>query len=260
MRVMGSAVGMQWIGTAGHGALCRELLARFVHMSLARDDHQRAIQRGDQALMSHAREQRGEYTAHGDGAGRGVHQHASMSDDPAFDTFFRRHEQPLYGYLRRLLPSDDAAMDVAQEAFFRAWKHFEQIHAYERPEAWLYRVATNLALSQLRRRKPLSFTQAFHRAGAETGSGDGGEDESVADPLDMEDELATRDLINRALLRLPERQRAALLLHIVQGFSCEEVAEMLDTSAANVRQMLARGRARFRLLYSEAVDEHGQIG
>ncbi|HLJ82398.1 MAG TPA: RNA polymerase sigma factor [Ktedonobacterales bacterium] len=175
-----------------------------------------------------------------------------QSEDPTFDAFFRRHEQPLYGFLRRMLPTHEVAVEVAQEAFFRAWTHFTEVRAYERPEAWLYRVATNLAISHLRRRQPLAFAQVFRRAGADEEGGDGGEEDALADPLDMEGDTAARDLINRVLLRLPERQRAALLLRTVYGFSGEEIAEMLGISVANARQVLRRGRERFRQFYEEA--------
>lgn len=182
-----------------------------------------------------------------------------QSEDPAFDAFFRRHEQPLYGYLRRMLPTREIAVEVAQEAFFRAWTHFTEVRAYERPEAWLYRVATNLAISQLRQRRPLTFAQVFRRADADEADGDSGEEEALADPLDMEGDTAARDLINRVLLRLPERQRAALLLRAVHGFTGDEIAEMLGISVANARQVLSRGRERFRQLYEEAERAGGEM-
>ena len=50
----------------------------------------------------------------------------------SFDQFYSRHEQPLYGYLRRLLPSHEIAVEIAQETFFRAWRHFDALSAYER--------------------------------------------------------------------------------------------------------------------------------
>lgn len=159
------------------------------------------------------------------------------------------NEQPLYGYLRRLLPSDDLAQEIALEAFFRAWSHFETIREYERPEAWLYRVATNLALSHLRRRQPLSFSHAFSRASASVDGDETADDEILADPLDVERQALERDAINRALRLMPERQRAALLLRAVHGFTSEEVADALGVTVQNARQILSRGRERFRRLY-----------
>lgn len=177
---------------------------------------------------------------------------------PGFDAFFERYEQPLYGYLRRMLPSDESALEIAQEAFFRAWQHFDELRCYDRPEAWLYRVATNLAISHLRRKRAFSFSQIFKRSGTESDPSElVGEHELLADSLDLERQTAERDLIVRVLQRLPERQRAALLLRAVYGHSCAEVAQTLDISLPNARQTLSRGRERFRRLYEAAQRESG---
>ena len=60
-----------------------------------------------------------------------------VSNQSDFETFFLAYEQPLYGYLRRMLASDEEAMELAQETFFRAWQHIDQIIAYSQPQAWL---------------------------------------------------------------------------------------------------------------------------
>lgn len=168
-----------------------------------------------------------------------------------FDAFFQRYERPLYAYLRRMLPSDEGAVEIAQETFFRAWSHFAELRHYDRPEAWLYRVATNLAISALRRRQPLSLTHLLSRRAASDDCDE--HDESVetllADPLNIEGQTAERDAIARVLHRLNERERAALLLHAVHGFSSGEIAEALGVSVANARQILGRGRKHFRHLY-----------
>jgi RNA polymerase sigma-70 factor, ECF subfamily len=167
-----------------------------------------------------------------------------------FDEFYARHEQPLYGYLRRLLPSHELAVELAQEVFFRAWRHFETLSGYDRPEAWLYRVATNLAISQMRRKAPLSFSALLARMRA-----DSAEPAELApgdlwrSPLDLEERTAERDQIDRILRALPERHRAALLLAAVHGFTSEEIAGALAVTPDNARQMLSRARAQFRRLY-----------
>jgi RNA polymerase sigma-70 factor, ECF subfamily len=167
-----------------------------------------------------------------------------------FDAFFQRYQRPLYTYLRRLLPTEENAIDLTQEVFFRAWGHFEQLRAYERPEAWLFRVATNLAISQLRRREPLQLSRLLR------GDVDGetSEDERLlAESMpDLAETLAERDIIERTLQGLPERQRAALLLRAAYGFSVEETAEALGLSVANTYQLLSRGARRFRELYDAA--------
>jgi RNA polymerase sigma-70 factor, ECF subfamily len=169
---------------------------------------------------------------------------------PEFDAFFAKFEQPLFGYLLRMVPSQEIALELAQETFFRAWQHFAELQVYDRPEAWLYRVATNLAISHLRRKKSLCFAQLFRHGGNEGDQSDASiECEFLADPFDMEQQTADRVLIEQTLQQLAERQRAALLLRAVYGLSCQEISETLGISVANVRQTLSRARDRFRKLY-----------
>ncbi len=169
-----------------------------------------------------------------------------------FDAFFIRFEQPLYGYLRRLVPNDEIAVELAQEVFFRAWRHFAELRAYDRPDAWLYRVATNLAITHLRRRQSVSFTHLLSRSNEADGADTLEDTPPFADSLDIEGRFVEREAIEHVLQRLPERQRAALLLRAVQGFSCEEIATALGITVTNARQTLSRARDRFRTLYQEA--------
>jgi RNA polymerase sigma-70 factor, ECF subfamily len=171
---------------------------------------------------------------------------------PDFDAFFLRYQRPLYSYLRRLLPTEESAIDLTQETFFRAWTHFEQMRAYERPEAWLFRVATNLAFSQLRRHEPLSLSRL--RRGTDESATEDDRLLAAATP-DLAEAFAERDIIARGLSELPEQQCAALLLRAAHGFSVDEVAETLGVSVANTYQLLSRGERRFREIYDAAQRE-----
>ena len=153
-----------------------------------------------------------------------------------------------------MLPTHDAALDVAQEAFFRAWQRFDVIGGYDRPQAWLFRVATNLALDVLRRRQPIELSRIFggHNDPASDAIPTADFLPALMDPSDMERSLAERDVVNRLLRRLPERQRAVVLLWAAHGLTTAEIAEIFETTDVNVRQMLSRGRARFRELYEQA--------
>lgn len=176
-------------------------------------------------------------------------QRAPQPDTRAFDRFFAEHEQPLYGYLRRMVSSDEVALELAQESFFRAWQHFAEVSGYDRPGAWLYRIATNLAISHLRRRVAAPFADMPRLSGMPGDEDVALAEERLADPSDFASDSAERDAIGRALRQLPERQRAALLLRAVHGLSCDEIAQSLGLSPVAARKVLSRARERFRTLY-----------
>ncbi len=158
---------------------------------------------------------------------------ANAVDD--FEGFYQRHEGAIFGYLWRICGDEQAANDLTQEVFFRAWKQFEKLRGYERPDAWLFRVATNLALNERRRQRTAGPTLTL--VGSERAGGDHAA------------QLAERAALRAALERLPAKQRAAFILRESYGHSCEEIATILGLSLAAAKMTLSRARQQLRALY-----------
>lgn len=154
-----------------------------------------------------------------------------------FEAFFRRHERDVFGYLWRMTGDEQAANDLTQETFVRAWRHFGRIAAYDAPGAWLLRVATNLALNH--RRAQAAPVEALGDADADARF-------ARSDPALR---LVEDDSVRRALLALPARQRAALVLRAAYGLSCAEVGRALGASRDAAKMLIFRGRDEFRRLY-----------
>src|SRR6185437_15441434 len=88
--------------------------------------------------------------------------HDALSFEPSFEQFYQRHARDIFGYLWRVCGDEQTANDLTQEVFFRAWREFEKLQRYERPEAWLFRVATNLALNERRHQRIVGPVSALH--------------------------------------------------------------------------------------------------
>jgi len=157
-----------------------------------------------------------------------------------FEVFFRRYERQVVACLWRITGDEQAAHDLSQETFVRAWRHFEQIRGYEQPGAWLIRVATHLALNELRRRtSPTAAAERFA-------------DDDAPNALSRSDpnlRFVERDLVQQTLLELTPQQRAALVLREVYGLTCEEIGRTLGASRDAIKMTLWRGREQFRLHY-----------
>lgn len=154
-----------------------------------------------------------------------------------FERFFLEFEPQVSGYLWRMTGDQPMASDLCQETFLRAWQHFEKIRHYDKPGAWLMRVATNLALQQLRRRSaPVGAARTL----------DESFEPSVSDPGRR---IAMRDLVRETLLELPDKPRALLVLREVYGFSGDEAAQTLGMSREAAKVALWRARATFRAAY-----------
>lgn len=157
--------------------------------------------------------------------------------DPArgFEAFYRQHERAIFGYLWRMTGDEQTANDLTQETFFRAWRQFQKLLGYERPEAWLFRVASNLALNERRHQRVAGPAASLHDAQRADG--------------DHAAQFAERTALANALAGLPAQQRAAFILREIYGQSCDEIAETLGLSRAAAKMTLSRARARLRALY-----------
>jgi RNA polymerase sigma factor (sigma-70 family) len=153
----------------------------------------------------------------------------------SFEAFYQQHERAIFGYLWRVCGDEQTANDLTQEVFLRAWRAFEKLRGYERPEAWLFRVATNLALNERRHQRLVGPGAPLE--GHERASGD------------HATQLVERATLRAALESLPARQRAAFILRELYGHSCDEIADILGLTRAAAKMTLSRARHRLRTLY-----------
>jgi RNA polymerase sigma-70 factor (ECF subfamily) len=175
-------------------------------------------------------------------------------DAAAFDALFERWARPLLRYLERMVRDPGAAEELVQEAFLRVYRARERYEPDARFSTWLYRIATNLALNELRRPRRRDPHESL------------GDEHGLEAPLPASDELAdARQRARRleaALAELPERQRAALWLSAVEGLSYAEVAASLEVSESAVKALVHRARSRLadRLETKLSGGEDGGVG
>jgi RNA polymerase sigma-70 factor (ECF subfamily) len=172
-------------------------------------------------------------------------------DETAFDALVRHHERSVVNLTYRYVGDPGAAEDLAQEVFFRVYK----ARATYRPEAkfttWLYRIAANLCLNELRDRekyRPLPMSSATRDDGEEAGDGHSAPlDAGVADPpsgaIEREE---LRRTVNEAVKALPPQQRMAVLLLRWHGCSYQEIAEAMDTTVKAVKSLLSRAKENLK--------------
>ncbi|MEW6704648.1 MAG: sigma-70 family RNA polymerase sigma factor [Pseudomonadota bacterium] len=161
-------------------------------------------------------------------------QQALAGERNAFSVLVRRHQRPLYRHLFRMVGSADDAMELAQEAFVRAWQALAQWQPTAQFRTWLYRIASNAALDLLRRRASVSFVP-MDVAAEPLHEGAGPERQAQ-----LSQELRR---LEAALSRLAPEHREILLLREVENMSYEEIGQVLLLEAGTVKSRLARARA-----------------
>lgn len=151
------------------------------------------------------------------------------------ETLFAKHEREIFGYLLRMMRDPEVAADMTQDAFIKAYKNYDTLEKPENARAWLYQIAHRVALDEIRRRKIVRF---FPWTGESYGAA------PSAEHLVMDANLSGD--MQRALARIPERQRAALLLGEVHDLTGLELAAALGVSHVAARALLTRARESLR--------------
>lgn len=174
---------------------------------------------------------------------------AQGGDKRALDTLLRRHYDRLYALCRRLTGDEADAADACQEALMAVVRGLPRFDARSSFATWSYRVATNAALDELRRRRRRPVPSLDADAGAGQGGGFGPPVGRVT--ADSADGTALRLDVDAALATLAPEFRAPVVLRDLCGLSYEEIAEVLDIPPGTVRSRIARARGALAPLLAE---------
>ena len=190
-----------------------------------------------------------------------------------FEEIFTRFQTPITNFVFRLVGNREQAYDLTQDVFVKAYRALSSGTTIQAAalSSWLYRIASNTATDALRRRRliswlPLSLFNEDRGVGAglpgaenptaqqsaeEAYSGAANARVSSYDGGRFEQRVADREIVEAVLKKLPPKYAACLLLYEHEGFSCAEIAEVLNVSASAVKMRLMRARERFIVLYKQ---------
>ena len=160
-----------------------------------------------------------------------VVRRAQQGDVDAFERLYRMHAPAVHALARRMLGDDGAAREMVQDVFVRAWERLQSFRGESTFGTWLHRVGVNLILNQLRvaRRDVARFTDDEGDDGVPT---TGAPDNGVEARIDLD----------AAIARLPAGARMAFVLHDIEGYAHDEIAQMLGLAPGTIRAQLWRAR------------------
>ena len=168
---------------------------------------------------------------------------ARRGDRQALDSLLRRHQPTIHAVCRRVTGNDADALDATQEALIAVVRGLGNFDGRSRFSTWVYRIATNASLDELRRRarRPIATESSETTDGdvaALTGDRPG-------------DQVVARVTVDGALASLAEEFRVAVVLRDLCDLSYEEIAEVLDVPVGTVRSRIARGRGQLADLLAD---------
>jgi len=184
-------------------------------------------------------------------------------DERGFHRLFQRYQGPLINYLYRFTGNHAAAEELMQDAFFRLCRAAGSYEPRTAFRTWLYQIATNVGRNEIRKREyavkkeslsPMSYGKQDDLARANSNP-------DAASPEEMARARQMEQLIQQVLSRLPEKQRAALLLKRHHGLSYQEISGVMNLRVGAVKSLIHRATGTLRkhlYPYLEILPQQGE--
>jgi RNA polymerase sigma-70 factor, ECF subfamily len=151
-------------------------------------------------------------------------------DSEAFNLLIRQWERPIYNFIVRMIGDRNEAMDLSQDCFMKAYRELRTLKDRDRFSSWLYRIAHNACLSQIRRNHGKTWVELDPDWGV------------------AESPLENRLAVEKALAQLPPDQREAVVLKVFQSLKFEEIAAIQDAPISTVKSRLYMGFEKLRAI------------
>ncbi len=175
---------------------------------------------------------------------------SQAGDARAFNSLVGRWESTLYAFVRRTLGDAEDARDVCQETLVKAHANIQRLRDGEKFKSWIHHIALNLCRDRFRSVKGRAEMVSLDETGTDELEHSRGLSASFRLDADM-DRASAQDLLAAFLGRLPEEQRTSILLREYQGFTSEEIGDIMGVPAATVRTRIYYGLRSLR----RALDE-----
>jgi len=182
-------------------------------------------------------------------------ERARQGDRSAFGQLVDEYKDKIYNYVARMLNDPYEAEDVTQEAFLRAYRSLPRFRGASSFHTWLYRIASNLAIDVVRKRKRQEPTFSLDEP---LESDDGEYERELPDetggPEDRTSTRETRVAVRRAIMDLPEKLRDVMILYELQGETYEDIADILGVPLGTVKSRLFNARNRLKEALEDLVE------
>jgi len=166
-------------------------------------------------------------------------------DQDAFGDIVEIYKNSVFQLCYRMLGNRQEAEDIAQEAFIRAYVNIKSFHQDKKFSTWLFRIATNLCIDRLRKKKPDYYLDA-EVAGTEGLTMYSQVPSDTPLPETELEGLELQETVQKEILKLPEKYRSPIVLKYIEDLSLNEISEILDLPIGTVKTRIHRGREALR--------------
>ncbi len=186
---------------------------------------------------------------------------AQAGEQAAFSVLVQAHADRIFNYLLRMVGDREEAEDLAQETFLRAWQSMNRFRGGAAFSTWLYRIATNLAIDALRRRKRRGHEESLDQP-LEHENGEQHRD--LPDPDRPPDEQVIagelQQIVWAAIGKMSPKLRAVLIMYDFEQLTYEEIAQALRVPLGTVKSRLFNARKQLKSLLEQTIDVEEYLG
>jgi len=175
---------------------------------------------------------------------------AQQGDADAFASLFHQHKARIYSVCLRMTNNTAEAEDLTQDAFLQVFRKLATFRGDSALSTWLYRIAVNTVLMHFRKKalRQISLDEPYKQDAKTVRREYGSRDDRLTGSVD-------RIALARAIKELPDGYRTIFLLHEVEGYEHQEIAELLDCSVGNSKSQLHKAKLRIRELLGRSREE-----
>ncbi len=173
-------------------------------------------------------------------------------DIEAFEDIVALYETKVCGIIYQIVRNQNEVEDIAQEVFIKVFKNINKFEEKSSLYTWIYRITVNMCIDTIKKRKSVVYIDEK----LETGDGEierQFESDQKTDEIYEKKEL--KDIINKCIEELPEKQRMMIILRDIKGFSYEEISSFTKTNIGTVKSQINRARLKLK----ELLEKKGTI-
>ncbi len=176
---------------------------------------------------------------------------AKEGDNGAFEEIVKLYEQKICSTIYYMVKDQNIVEDIAQEVFFKIYKNISKFNEQSSLYTWIYRITMNACFDEMKKEKKITYLSNF----VETEEGE--QEVEFEDPSQNVDEIISakldREELIKAIKKLPDEQRAIIVLRDIRGFTYWEIADMLKLKLGTVKSKINRAR----LMLKEELEKSG---
>ena len=169
---------------------------------------------------------------------------AKSGSDKAFEEIIKLYEQKICSTIFYMVKNKDIVEDIAQEVFIKVYRNIDKFNEQSSLYTWIYRITMNACFDEIKKEKKITYLSNY----VETEEGE--QEVEFEDPSQNVDEIISakldREELVKAIKRLPDDQRAIIVLRDIRGFTYWEIADMLKIKLGTVKSKISRARVSLK--------------